>query len=49
MMIFRQAFLYEALRCLIKHSVHHRIKIYPVDKAISFPSAYPLDSDSSGG
>ena len=30
-------------------SAIHRIKIYPVDNAIGFPSTYPLDSDLSGG
>ena len=30
-------------------SAIHRIKIYPVDSAIGFPSTYPLDSDLSGG
>ena len=30
-------------------SAIHRIRIYPVDKAISFPNTYPLDSDLSGG
>ena len=32
------------------NSVIHRIKIYPVDKAIGFPNTYPVDSDflSSG-
>ena len=29
-------------------SAIHRIKIYPVDKAIGFPNTYPLDSDLSG-
>ena len=27
----------------------HRIKIYSVDNVIGFPSAYPLDTDLSGG
>ena len=27
----------------------HRIKIYAMDRAISFPNTYPLDSDLSGG
>ena len=27
----------------------HWINLYPVHKAIGFPSAYPLDSDLSGG
>ena len=29
-------------------SAIHRINLYPVDSAISFPN-YPLDSDLSGG
>ena len=31
------------------NSVIHRIKIYPVDKAIGFPNTYPVDSDLSSG
>ena len=30
-------------------SAIHRINIYPVDSAISFPNTYLLDSDLSGG
>ena len=30
-------------------SAIHRINHYPVHKAISFPNAYPQDSDLSGG
>ena len=30
-------------------SAIHRIKVYPVDNAIGFPSTYPLDSDLSSG
>ena len=30
-------------------SAIHRINLYPVDSAISFPDAYPLKSDLSGG
>ena len=30
-------------------SAIHRIKLYPVDIAISFPNTYPLDSDLSTG
>ena len=30
-------------------SAIHRIKLYPVDSAVSFPNTYPLDSDLSGG
>ena len=31
------------------NSAIHRINLYPLDNAIGFPSAYPLDSDLSGG
>ena len=31
------------------NSVIHRIKVYPVDKAICFPNTYPVDSDLSSG
>ena len=27
----------------------HRINVYPLNSAIGFPNAYPLDSDLSGG
>ena len=27
----------------------HQINLYPVDRAISFPNIYPLESDLSGG
>ena len=27
----------------------HRINLYSLDSAISFPNTYPLDSDLSGG
>ena len=30
-------------------SAIHRINLYPVDNAISFPNTYPLDRDLSGG
>ena len=30
-------------------SAIHRITLYPVDSAISFPNTYPLDNDLSGG
>ena len=30
-------------------SAIHRINLYPVDSAISFPDTYPLKSDLSGG
>ena len=30
-------------------SAIHRINLYSVDSAISFPNTYPLDSDLSGG
>ena len=30
-------------------SALHRINLYAVDSAISFPHTYPLDSDLSGG
>ena len=30
-------------------SAIHRITLYPVDSAISFPNTYPRDSDLSGG
>ena len=30
-------------------SAIHRINLYPVDNAISFPNTYLLDNDLSGG
>ena len=30
-------------------STIHRIKVYPMDNAIGFPTTYPLDSDLSAG
>ena len=34
---------------MVNASAIHRVKIYPVDKAIGFPNTYPLDDDVSGG
>ena len=46
----RQTFLKDQVSVVQRlDSSIHRINLYPVDSAISFPIIYPLDSDLSGG